>query len=135
MKRHHELFQVTQAAILVNPERRMLILRLPNGEWILPGGRLHKGEVWEDGFRREVAEETGIRDLSIRSIVHVTNRYHVMHAVYAVVFLCFTEARMVTLSPEHLAFAWIGRNDRISMYVFVDPTLKRIVREAVRTYL
>jgi 8-oxo-dGTP diphosphatase len=30
------------------------------GKWTMPGGKLHFGESFEDGARREVQEETGI---------------------------------------------------------------------------
>lgn len=31
------------------------------GTWTMPGGKLHFGESFEDGARREVEEETGIQ--------------------------------------------------------------------------
>jgi len=41
---------------------RILLLRQPPGRgWTLPGGLLGRGEQPQDGARRELAEETGIR--------------------------------------------------------------------------
>ena len=59
---NHKLFQVNQSAIIQNPAGEILILR-GDGKWMLPGGRLEDGENWFEGFRREIFEETGIKDL------------------------------------------------------------------------
>jgi 8-oxo-dGTP diphosphatase len=42
------------------------------GTWTLPGGKLEFGESFEDGARREVAEETGIR-LGSAKVICVNN--------------------------------------------------------------
>lgn len=38
------------------------------GTWTMPGGKLHFGETFEEGARREVSEETGISVNSIKVI-------------------------------------------------------------------
>ncbi len=38
------------------------------GTWTMPGGKLHFGETFEDGAKREVLEETGIKLNSTRVI-------------------------------------------------------------------
>lgn len=44
------------------------------GTWTMPGGKLHFGETFEEGARREVLEETGldinIKDLSVISLAN-----------------------------------------------------------------
>lgn len=38
------------------------------GKWTMPGGKLHFGETFEDGAKREVLEETGIKINSAKVI-------------------------------------------------------------------
>jgi 8-oxo-dGTP diphosphatase len=43
-----------------DPEKASSLLN-GAGKWTMPGGKLHFGESFEEGARREVMEETGIR--------------------------------------------------------------------------
>lgn len=53
---------VSVAAVVVNEQGQVLVIkRRDNGAWQLPGGVLELGETIQDGVRREVAEETGVR--------------------------------------------------------------------------
>ena len=63
--------------LLVDPADRLLMLRIhdeaatrgpdpiPATFWLLPGGGLRHGESPEDAARREILEETGIRDVPL----------------------------------------------------------------------
>lgn len=42
------------------------------GTWTIPGGKLHFGETFEEGARREVLEETGMKVKSLK-LVSVSN--------------------------------------------------------------
>ena len=56
------LFQVFAAAVILDPQGRILLVKLTYQRihpWGLPGGSLEYGETPEDGIRREVHEETG----------------------------------------------------------------------------
>lgn len=46
------------------------------GRWTLPGGGLDWGEDPEDGVRREVAEETGLRGGALGPVLGVYSRAH-----------------------------------------------------------
>ena len=69
-------FKLIEAAggIVQNNEKEILfIYRL--GKWDLPKGKIEKGEMAEDCAVREVTEETGIKNLTIRKKTGET--YHV----------------------------------------------------------
>lgn len=53
---------VSVAAVVTNDDGQVLVIqRRDNGDWQLPGGVLELDERIEDGLRREVEEETGVK--------------------------------------------------------------------------
>ncbi len=61
--------------IVLDPQDRVLLMRYdddpPNGRhWCTPGGGLNPGESFAAGARRELAEETGWRDVVLLGEVH-----------------------------------------------------------------
>jgi ADP-ribose pyrophosphatase YjhB (NUDIX family) len=57
------LFQVFAAAVIFNPEHKVLLVKMTYQKyypWGLPGGSLEYSEIPEDGVVREVHEETGL---------------------------------------------------------------------------
>lgn len=56
------LHSVSVAGVVVREDGRLLaIRRADNGTWEPPGGVLELTETFEDGVRREIFEETGIK--------------------------------------------------------------------------
>jgi 8-oxo-dGTP diphosphatase len=47
--------------LVVRGDEVLLVHRPRYDDWTLPKGKLEAGESWEDGARREVEEETGLR--------------------------------------------------------------------------
>lgn len=74
--------------VLVVKEGKLLLGQRKNtsgeGDWGLPGGHLEKGERMEDGARRELEEETGLRaDLEFVNLANGWNREpHYIHASF-----------------------------------------------------
>lgn len=65
-------FTVTVAAVVINEDRRVLLLkhRFREGSgWGIPGGFLGKGEQPEDALRRELREEVGIEVESVEPVL------------------------------------------------------------------
>ena len=52
----------------------ILLLRKYNGDWVLPKGKVEKGESLEEAAKREVKEETGVKADIIRYLgeIHYT---------------------------------------------------------------
>ncbi|MCF3961391.1 NUDIX hydrolase [Streptomyces fuscigenes] len=99
------LHSVSVAGVVVREDGRVLtIRRADNGTWEPPGGVLELSESPEDGVRREVYEETGIK-------VHVerlTGVYkHTSRAIVALVFRCRPEGGHEELSDESTAVEWL----------------------------
>lgn len=67
------LFTVTAAAVVLNDEGRLLLLKhvfRPGSGWGIPGGFLNKEEQPEEALRRELREEVGLEIGEIR-LAHV----------------------------------------------------------------
>lgn len=99
------LHSVSVAGVVIRDDGRVLVIRrADNGRWEPPGGMLERAEAIEDGVRREVYEETGIK-------VHVerlTGVYKNMTiGVVALVFRCRPEGGHEQLSDESTAVSWL----------------------------
>jgi ADP-ribose pyrophosphatase YjhB (NUDIX family) len=93
------------AGVVVREDGKVLaIRRADNGTWEPPGGVLEKSETVEDGVRREVYEETGVK-------VHVerlTGVYKNMSlGVVAMVFRCTPEAGHEHPTDEAIEVRWL----------------------------
>jgi 8-oxo-dGTP diphosphatase len=95
---------VSVAAVALDNHGSVLVIkRRDNGAWQLPGGILELHETIEDGLRREVEEETGVKVEPVR----LTGVYKNMKlGVVALVFL----ARPISGTPgptdESVAVEW-----------------------------
>ncbi|MEU4373118.1 NUDIX hydrolase [Pseudonocardia alni] len=95
---------VSVAGIVVDDHDRILVVqRRDNGHWEPPGGVLELGETFEEGVRREVAEETGIRV----EVERLTGAYkNLTRGVVALVFRCHPVAGSPTPTDESQRVRW-----------------------------
>jgi len=95
--------------------------------WEIPIGRIEQFESFQDGLKREVAEETGLTDLKVG---HPFNTFEFMRGehtaeneVRAVVFTAQTSQDNITLSHEHDSYKWLSIDDAIELVE--QPGIKR----------
>ena len=95
---------VSVAGVVVDDQGRALIIqRRDNGHWEPPGGVLEHGETIEDGLRREVYEETGLKiEPGPITGVYQNMRHHII----ALVFRCRAVGGQLTENNEAAAFRW-----------------------------
>lgn len=99
------LHSVSVAGAVVDEDGRFLtIKRADNGAWELPGGVLELDESLEDGVRREVYEETGIR-VEVGSLCGVYK--NMACGIVALVFRCKPTGGVEQISEESAAVAWL----------------------------
>lgn len=92
--------------------RLYLLLHYNEGHWDLPKGHVEKGESEEETTRRETLEETGIAQLEFlpgfrHTVAYSFKRKGRNIPKEVTFFLARAEQENVTLSSEHLHFAWL----------------------------
>jgi len=126
----HQLFKVTQNAVIKNPKGLVLILKHTTGNWLLPGGKINKGENYLDGLKREMREETGIENFKINRILDIASWIEDDKGTYVVTFLVdVPDASVIKLSDEHIEYAWVKLDD-LNKYRFWHPDIEKRIRMA-----
>ncbi|MFB6126269.1 MAG: NUDIX domain-containing protein [Halolamina sp.] len=98
--------EVTQKAVLFDPDERVLLLA-DDGAWEFPGGRVSAKEDAREGLLRELREETGL-DPAVGPPVYTTAYERASGTpTFAVVYVCETAGTDLRLSEEHDEFAWV----------------------------
>jgi len=114
-----------------------LLLHYEAGHWDFPKGAIEPGESEVDTVRREVWEETGIRDIEIipgfRKKIHYFYRKSGQLVKKTVVFyLARSPTKNITLSYEHIGYVWLDYEKALKKLTF--RTAREVLREA-HTYL
>jgi bis(5'-nucleosidyl)-tetraphosphatase len=97
-------------------EPEYLLLHYTAGHWDFPKGNIEAGETETQAAKREIREETGITDVEFFEGFRMKIEYHYRHGrrlvlKEVVLYLARTRTRQVTLSHEHVGFAWKKYSD------------------------
>lgn len=95
-------FRVTAKALIFDGDE-ILLIRKPEGDWDLPGGRLDAGEHPEQALRREIREEIGLH-VEIGDLADCNSRRGKgATEVFVVSYHCRTKVSLknIRLSDEH----------------------------------
>ena len=104
------------------------------GQWALPGGFAVVGESLEDAARRELEEETGLKDVCLEQLRTFSNperdpREHVVTvAYYAVVNL---SEHTVEAASDASHAAWFGVDD-VPQLAFDHAEILKVAHERLR---
>jgi 8-oxo-dGTP diphosphatase len=129
-------FGLSVRAVIYDEQGRVLLLkrsmRSKNypGRWEFPGGKVDRGERFDDALVREVREETGL-EVRLKRFIgaaraempHVTAVQLVMEAEPA--------PGIPAISPEHEADTWASLEDMLSMELvdWVGPFVRKYLLE------
>jgi 8-oxo-dGTP diphosphatase len=107
---------VSVAGIVVRDDGRVLaVCRRDNQHWEPPGGVLELHETFDQGVRREVAEETGIEV----QIERLTGVYKNMpRGIVALVFRCSPVGGQIATTDEALSVSWLTMKE---IHHYMDP--------------
>lgn len=100
---------VSVAGVVVRDDGRILVIqRRDNGHWEPPGGVLELAETFDEGVRREVAEETGVQ-VEVEQLTGVYK--NVKRGIVALVFRCRPAAGVATVTDESRRVAWFSPDE------------------------
>jgi len=110
-----------------------LLIQYGLGHWDFPRGLIEKGESLQETARREIKEETGIRDLEFLPEFKETIKYFFQFKgkrilKFATYFLAKTESSEVKISWEHKDFKWLPYEQAIEQLTFKNS--KEIFKKA-----
>lgn len=81
------------------------------GTWTMPGGKLHFGESFEDGAKREVLEETGIRLNKLKVFCLNNNKNEFAHFVTVGLFCDKFKGEPKVMEPDEIVeWKWFDLN-------------------------
>jgi 8-oxo-dGTP diphosphatase len=106
MRFTHARFTVTAAAIVVNAEGKVLLLKhrfRPGAGWGIPGGFIEAGEQPDEAVRRELLEEVG---LELTNTTLVTTRAFKKPRQIEIVFRCCPAGNASPQSIEIRKAGW-----------------------------
>jgi bis(5'-nucleosidyl)-tetraphosphatase len=139
LRRVTEMFEERSAgAVLFNDDGdriRYLVLNYPAGHWDFPKGNVEKGEEQVATVRREIEEETGIKNVEIlpgfnRKIEYYYQRSGELVRKEVRYMLARSATRDVTLSAEHQNYAWLELEKAIDRVTYRNS--KTTLRDAAR---
>jgi len=110
-----------------------LLLHYGLGHWDFPKGHIEPGEDERTTVCREVAEETGITDVSFIEGFRETIKYFFRwkgKKIFKIVilYLLQTSQRDVRLSPEHIGFEWLPFEEALKRLSFENS--KTVLKKA-----
>ena len=104
------------------------------GHWDFPKGHVEQNETELETALRELEEETGISKVEIidnfrHSISYTFSRRSESISKEVIFFLASTVEKRVTLSHEHIAYAWLDFNNALEKLTYENARqiLKKVL--------
>lgn len=106
--------------------------------WDFPRGQIEKGEKELETAKREIFEETGVKELKF--LPHFQESYTYFFRGYKpndkgelifkenIIFLTETKTKKITLSAEHHNFAWLSYKEALKKLTYKNS--KEILKKA-----
>jgi 8-oxo-dGTP pyrophosphatase MutT (NUDIX family) len=128
-------FTVIEAAggIVQNDKKELLFIRRL-GKWDLPKGKIEKGEKTEDCALREVTEETGVKDLTLKKKIgetyHVYDEFgkHFLKISHWFYMTCRSDQKLTPQTEEHITdIKWVKTLEIKEPVKNTYPSIKNIL--------
>ncbi len=119
-----------------NHKIKFLLVQHQAGHWSFPKGRIKKGEREIETAKRELVEETGLKDFEILKNICFTEKYGFekdgkKYDKEVRYFLALVKSSKVKLSRSELqAYRWLGFKEAVKL--ITHESARDILRECVK---
>ncbi len=98
----NNLFQIRVTGVLIEDSKILLVKqKLSSRNWSLPGGRLERGELLEEGVIREIYEETGLKT-EVEKLLYICDKPDADPPLIHITFLLQRKAGKIRLPGNEL---------------------------------
>jgi len=130
------VFEKSCGAVVFREEKGKalyILLKHKDGHWDFPKGHMERGEGEMETARREILEETGIRDVEfVSGFRRIINYAHMREEVrvqkQVVFFLGKTKSVKAKISKEHAGGKWVALRDALNTLTYENA--KNVLRAA-----
>jgi 8-oxo-dGTP pyrophosphatase MutT (NUDIX family) len=130
-------FEIVKAAGgLVLNEKKELLFIFRRGKWDLPKGKLDKGETLEECAVREVGEETGLKNISLKNELLTTyhtydeNGKHILKESYWYEMHVSGNQKLIPQTMEGIHEAkWVKRKNITDVLSNSFPSTKDVIKK------
>ncbi len=122
----HMTYRNDAGGVVMNGKGEMILVLQQNGTWSLPKGGIEEGEDRAAAARREIGEETGVRELTHVGILGSYTRYSIddqgredKKSLKRITVLHFTttDTRLVPADARIREARWVKPADAVKMLV------------------
>jgi len=122
-----DLIPIASVEAIISKDNSLLLLRRQNspakGQWWFPGGRIRKGETFEEALYREVKEETGLEVIKSK-LVNVYSRIFDKRHDISIAYLCKCKGDKIILNNEHSEYRYFK-----SLPKSIHPYLIQVIQD------
>jgi 8-oxo-dGTP pyrophosphatase MutT (NUDIX family) len=127
--------QIEAAGGIVENENHQLLFIERLGKWDLPKGKIEKGEKEEEAASREIEEETGVKNLTLKNKIGET--YHTYNAfgknfiktTHWFYLMCKNDQQLTPQTEENItAIQWVNKNELAIQLSNTYPSIKDILK-------
>lgn len=108
-------FHIAIKAVIKNDNKVLLLNELSRFDgYDFPGGKVDKGEDWQDALKRELYEEIKLKNFKIEKILGIYERqdYHEIGTSLMLIFYKIkAKISKIELSSEHSGYKWVSKKD------------------------